>query len=443
MKFLPRRKSKIFVSYRREDSGGHSGRLYADLTRHYGRKQVFRDIDAIKAGEEFEDVIDRSVRSCHVLIAVIGKQWLTITDGSVRRLEKPDDFVRLEITKAFEQRIPVIPTLVQDANLPLPQELPADLKPLTQRHAFDVSDERWDYDVKRLITRLDEVVPEQPIEWRKIVAAIGCVAIVVVGTWLIFRFQQARSLANTNSLPQNTHIENTNSVENTNNTFSNVNTNNSTPGNSPNGNISPTPPQPTVADFDVVKDFSTTTNPKGVWSYGYINPGASPSSASFTLFTHHGTHYDNFSGRTFEGVHAWKLALPEGTPVGTDFGLMVAKNLTSQRIDKLAAGEVVIHPGVGGYYGAVRWKAPADGVYSINGQFTGIGGDPTITDVHVLLRGREIFSAQLNDYLRPHKFSQNVTVISGDSIDFVVGQGSDNQIWGDSTGFQVQIAKVR
>ena len=59
LKFLPRRKSKIFVSYRREDSGGHSGRLYADLTRHYGRKQVFRDIDAIKAGEEFEDVIDR------------------------------------------------------------------------------------------------------------------------------------------------------------------------------------------------------------------------------------------------------------------------------------------------------------------------------------------------------------------------------------------------
>ena len=153
-----------------------------------------------------------------------------------------------------------------------------------------------------------------------------------------------------------------------------------------------------------------------VWSYGYIAPGPTPSSSSFTLFTHHGTHYDNFSGRTFEGVYSWRLALPANTPIGTDFGLMVSKNLTSRRIDKWSPGEVVLHPGVGGYYGVVRWKAPEDG---------------------------EIYSSQLNDWLRPHKFSENVMVSHGDPIDFIVGQGTDNQIWGDSTAFEVRIAKVR
>src|SRR5918911_369183 len=121
---MSRRKLKIFVSYRRDDSGGHAGRLYADLVRHFGAGQVFMDIDTIKAGEDFPNVIEGSVRSCDVLIAIIGRRWLTISDGARRRLDNPNDFVRLEIAQALSRGIFVIPVLVQGATIPHPQDLP-------------------------------------------------------------------------------------------------------------------------------------------------------------------------------------------------------------------------------------------------------------------------------------------------------------------------------
>ena len=44
---------KIFLSYRREDTSGHAGRLYDLLARRYGAGQIFMDIDAIPVGSEF------------------------------------------------------------------------------------------------------------------------------------------------------------------------------------------------------------------------------------------------------------------------------------------------------------------------------------------------------------------------------------------------------
>ena len=78
----------VFISYRRDDSAGYVGRLYDRIKERFGEKSVFMDIDAIPPGEDFVEVIERAVSSCDVLLAVIGKQWLTITDtGGHRRLE--------------------------------------------------------------------------------------------------------------------------------------------------------------------------------------------------------------------------------------------------------------------------------------------------------------------------------------------------------------------
>jgi len=106
--------SRIFISYRRDDSGGWAGRLYDRISQHFGRDHVFMDIDTIEPGLDFVEVIEQAVGSCDALLALIGRQWLTLTDDDgQRRLDNPEDFVRLEIAAALVRNIRVIPVLVQ------------------------------------------------------------------------------------------------------------------------------------------------------------------------------------------------------------------------------------------------------------------------------------------------------------------------------------------
>src|SRR6516162_9817312 len=88
---------RIFMSYRREDAAYPASWLYDRLASHFGRDQVFKDVDSIELGDDFVEVITAAVGSCDVLLALIGDRWLAITDsGGRRRLDDPDDFVRLE-----------------------------------------------------------------------------------------------------------------------------------------------------------------------------------------------------------------------------------------------------------------------------------------------------------------------------------------------------------
>jgi TIR domain-containing protein/Sel1 repeat-containing protein len=150
--------ARIFLSYRREDSGGWAGRLYDRLSRHFGDEHVFMDIDTIEPGLDFVEVIQQAVQSCDVLIALIGRQWLTVAGATGQpRLANPEDFVRLEIATALERNIRVIPVLVQDAPMPRAADLPDDLKRLSRRNAIEIRDTRFHSDVDRLITVLDSV----------------------------------------------------------------------------------------------------------------------------------------------------------------------------------------------------------------------------------------------------------------------------------------------
>ena len=155
--------SGIFISYRRDDSAGHAGRLYDKLSEGFGADQIFMDIDTIDPGLDFIEVIDRALASSKVVIALIGRRWTTATDGAGRkRLENPQDFVRMEVARSLEKGVRVIPVLVQGATMPAPDELPADLKALTRRHDIELSDVRWQYDVGRLTTAIEESWQRSP-----------------------------------------------------------------------------------------------------------------------------------------------------------------------------------------------------------------------------------------------------------------------------------------
>lgn len=175
------RNSKIFISYRREDCAGHAGRLYADLINEFGIAQVFFDLDTISPGEDFAEVIQRAVGSCDAMVVVVGNRWLDVGEGTVRRLDNPRDFVRLEISAALGRNIPIIPVLIQGAAMPHSEDLPEALKAIATRQPLEISDNRWDYDVRRLTARLKQVIPNQTAYWRTIGVIVVCMTVIVFG----------------------------------------------------------------------------------------------------------------------------------------------------------------------------------------------------------------------------------------------------------------------
>jgi tetratricopeptide (TPR) repeat protein len=155
----------IFISYRREESRWSARSLYDRLSASFGPKQIFMDIDAIALGEDFIKAIERTVSECDVLIAVIGASWLTSKDDQGdRRLNNPEDFVRMEVATALSRDIRVIPVLVDGALMPRPTELPDDLKPLVRRNALRISDTSFDGDCQRLVAAIKQVLETERLE---------------------------------------------------------------------------------------------------------------------------------------------------------------------------------------------------------------------------------------------------------------------------------------
>jgi hypothetical protein len=150
---------RIFISYRRDDSRGYAGRLQGDLSRRYSDEHVFRDVE-IPPGADFGEYITGLVDKCNVVLAIIGPGWLDARDREgERRIDKADDWVRLEIERALARDgVEVIPVLVDGARLPPREELPESLLALRRRNAFELSDRRWDYDVAQLGQHLDRVL---------------------------------------------------------------------------------------------------------------------------------------------------------------------------------------------------------------------------------------------------------------------------------------------
>jgi hypothetical protein len=152
---------RIFISYRREETAYPAGWLYDRLADRFGGGQVFKDVDSIELGDDFVEVITSAVGSCDVLLALIGDEWLTITDAhGRRRLDDPDDFVRLEIEAALTRNVRVIPILVDGASMPRADELPDSLARLVRRQALELSPARFDFDTGRLLKVLDRTLAE-------------------------------------------------------------------------------------------------------------------------------------------------------------------------------------------------------------------------------------------------------------------------------------------
>jgi TIR domain len=158
---IPAASGRIFISYRREETAYPAAWLFDRLADRFGGRQVFKDVDSIQLGDDFVEVITRAVGSCDVLLALIGNEWLTITDEhGRRRLDDPDDFVRLEIEAALTRKVRVIPILVDGSRMPRADELPDSLAKLVRRQALELSPARFEFDTSRLLKVLDMTLTE-------------------------------------------------------------------------------------------------------------------------------------------------------------------------------------------------------------------------------------------------------------------------------------------
>ncbi len=185
------------------------------------------------------------------------------------------------------------------------------------------------------------------------------------------------------------------------------------------------------ADYDAAADFSTTNNPNGVWSYG----NSATLGGAFNLFSTNGT---------YEGIDYWNFNGSQGaSPLVYHNG--TASPITYYDSILVQPGELALHPGSGSTdeFTIVRFTAPSAGSYMLDAAFSGIDFiGPTTTDVHVLVDGVSIFDGDVNAYGPGPSFSTTQSLLAGDTIDFVVGRGSNGTYNYDSTGLAADIRPV-
>src|SRR5580658_4486119 len=165
---------KIFINYRRGDEPGFTQALLGRLEQAFPAERLFIDVDNIPPGEDFVRMLESQVAQCDAMLTVIGNNWLDAADErGGRRLDNPNDFVRIEIESALKLGKRVIPVLVHQARMPHPDELPEAIRPLSQRNAVRLTHERFRSDVQGLIKALQGAIEDVASRRSSAVGASG------------------------------------------------------------------------------------------------------------------------------------------------------------------------------------------------------------------------------------------------------------------------------
>ena len=172
----------IFISYRREDAGGHAGRLCDRLTARFGDEHVFMDLQDIAPGQNFATSIDERIATCDCVLAVIGPRWV---EAIQKRGAGAEDFVQHEISAALRRGVTLIPVLVGGARMPAAEYLPPAMSALRYRNALEIRDERFDDDV----ALLGNIIEGRRSKTALIAPLAGAIAVAaaVIAAYLLFR----------------------------------------------------------------------------------------------------------------------------------------------------------------------------------------------------------------------------------------------------------------
>lgn len=156
--------AQVFISYRRQESAHAAGRIYDRLREHLLHHHIFMDIDSIEPGVDFRKGIDAAIGTADVVLALIGPGWLhTVDNKGTRRLDNPDDSVRVEIASALRRPdIRLIPLVLDGASMPAAEELPSEIRGLADRNGIEIRHARFESDVGHLVEVLEAFLAKHP-----------------------------------------------------------------------------------------------------------------------------------------------------------------------------------------------------------------------------------------------------------------------------------------
>jgi hypothetical protein len=186
--------------------------------------------------------------------------------------------------------------------------------------------------------------------------------------------------------------------------------------------------------YNNAADFSPTNNPNGVWSYGEFAPGATPIASTFSLYTLPNT----FSGT----IENWGTLPPPENP--NDFYNASNAPVTFSTLT-LQAKEAAFHPGPDGQYSVYRFTTPSSGLYDLTAIFTtrDTVGPRAPDDIYVLDNGTQIFASFLpTSYGSSVSYAMTLSLKSGETVDFVVGDLNGTNYGFNTTGLDATLTAV-
>ena len=147
----------VFICCRREETAFAARAIYDRVAQKVGRENVFLDVN-IDPGVDWFEALNERVAACDALVAVIGRNWVAADKDNRRRIDDPDDFVRIEIEAALKRGVRVIPVLVDGALMPKAGDLPETLRGFARRQNIEISHTRFETDIERLTRALTPIL---------------------------------------------------------------------------------------------------------------------------------------------------------------------------------------------------------------------------------------------------------------------------------------------
>jgi hypothetical protein len=172
---------KIFISYRREQSAANALSIGQYLEHQFGRKNVFIDVD-MRAGAKFPQVLEERLKACKVMLALLGPGWAEARDDEGhRRLDRQDDWVRLEIARALDRGITVIPVRINGADLPKKSSLPEDIQGLLDHQATTITNTGFRNEMAGLVRDIRRIPDPARLRRQVLIGSLFAVLLGALG----------------------------------------------------------------------------------------------------------------------------------------------------------------------------------------------------------------------------------------------------------------------
>jgi TIR domain len=141
--------SKVFISYRHDDSEADAGRLYDTLAAELGQQALYKDVENITIGRNWKRAVREALADSAAVLFVMGPDW------------RLSEAIELELQLTLASEIPVVPILVRRADLiQLTSGLPAPLSEIRERKAVTLNHASWSRDCTDLLETLKRVLAD-------------------------------------------------------------------------------------------------------------------------------------------------------------------------------------------------------------------------------------------------------------------------------------------